>query len=354
MLKLSNRIRRYVSVGVMTLSLTATGFVISQAAVLQSSDKAIRIIKQSHDRMERSSQNLMASTKPLFQEFAERSVELSKLIDARKQLDEAGLLVKGDPDGDARRIHIDARILTETGELKKFCDSHLAGILNSIANYDRAVVNSVVDSQATRSLIGNRELAMEQYIAKRSRAYAEAIQEASATLEALQNETDPQKKKRLQKKYNNSKKRLNRHEKKKRLYESRLKMTENTEKLSKLMRDNIRNSGSEISSTLRDQLLELYQAFENAVAIVEIGPEMMSSGSYNLASMGELQQMARITGPSITKLSNMLGQMTDDMISQLSTGFENAAIKSGESFSIEEEMNFLRTARESSLNKVTQ
>jgi hypothetical protein len=43
--------------------------------------------------------------------------------------------------------------------------------------------------------------------------------------------------------------------------------------------------------------------------------------------------------------------MTDDMINQLTTGFENAAIKSGESFSIEEEMNFLRTARESALNK---
>lgn len=351
MLKLPGRIRRYASIGVLAMSMTGACFATSLAAVEQSSDKAIRIIKQSHDRMERSSQNLMASTKPLFQEFAERSVELSKLIDARKQLEEAGLLVNGDPDGDARRVHIDAKILTETGELKKFCDSHLGGILNALANYDRAVINSVSDSQATRSLIGNRELAMEQYITKRSEAYAEAIQEASATLEALQNEIDPQKKKRLQKRYNNAKKRLNRHEKKKKLYESRLKMTENTAKLSKLMRDNIRDSGTEISATLRDQLLELYQAFENAVAIVEIGPEMMSSGSYDLASMNELQQMANVTGPSITKLSNMLGQMTDDMINQLTTGFENAAIKSGESFSIEEEMNFLRTARESALNK---
>ena len=351
MLKLSGQMRRYLSVGIMAMTLTGTCLVTSQAAVEQSSDKAIRIIKKSHDRMERSSQNLMASTKPLFQEFAERSVELSKLIDARKELDEAGLLVKGDPDGDARRIHIDARILTETGELKKFCDSHLAGILTSLANYDRAVVNSVADSQATRSMIGNRELAMEQYIAKRSAAYAEAIQDASATLEALQNETDPAKKKRLQRKYNSSKKRLNRHEQKKQLYESRLKMAENTEKLSKLMRDNIRDSGTEISETLRGQLLELYQAFENAVAIVEVGPEMMSSGSYDLASMNELKQMANITGPSITKLSNMLGQMTDDMINQLTNGFENAAIKSGEEFSIEEEMNFLRTARESALNQ---
>ena len=69
----------------------------------QSGDRAVEIAKQARDRVERNGKRLKASAHTLFKEFAERTVELQKLIDTRQRLDKAGFLAKGDPEGDARR-----------------------------------------------------------------------------------------------------------------------------------------------------------------------------------------------------------------------------------------------------------
>ena len=98
----------------------------------RSGDRAVEIAKKARDRVERNGKRLKASSHSLFKEFAERTVELQKLIDTRQRLDKTGFLAKGDPEGYARRAHINAKILTEVGELKKVTDKHLASLLSSL------------------------------------------------------------------------------------------------------------------------------------------------------------------------------------------------------------------------------
>jgi hypothetical protein len=128
----------------------------------EDADRAVEIAKRSRDRVERNSNNLKASSQAVFTEFAERTATLQKLMDTRNALEAAGFLTKGDPEGDARRAHINGRILTEVGELKKVCDKNLDSLLFSLESFDAAVADSLVDTQATRSINSNYELTLDQ------------------------------------------------------------------------------------------------------------------------------------------------------------------------------------------------
>ncbi len=136
----------------------------SQNLTSMSADRAVEIARNSRDRVERNGKTLKATSQAVFKEFADRTVALQKLIDTRKELADAGFLTKGDPAGDARRAHINAKILTEVGELKKVCDQNLDNLLYALDTFDMAVADSLVDSQATRSINSNYGLALDQYL----------------------------------------------------------------------------------------------------------------------------------------------------------------------------------------------
>jgi hypothetical protein len=342
------------------LAVTAAGFfllVLIQAPVsyalpyseTQSGDRAVEIAKQARDRVERNGGRLKASSNALFKEFAERTVALQKLIDTRERLDKSGFLAKGDPEGEARRAHINAKILTEVGELKKSTDRHLEGLLNSLQAFDDAVAGSLVDCQATRSINSNYELTLDQYLKQERGHFEQASRDAQDALNAYQDATDPRQKERLLKQYNRAKRRLIQIDQRRRLYEARIKVADMNQKISGLIREKIRAEGSDISSKFRQVMADLYNTFSKIVPIAEVGgtgtPEIFANLGFG--NVEELRETLLIVDGAIGKLGVVLDDMVDDVLAGLG---EIKVVKDSsldsESLSIEEEMDFLSRQRE--------
>ena len=315
----------------------------------RSGDRAVEIAKQARDRVERNGKRLKASANTLFKEFAQRTVELQKLIDTRQRLDKAGFLAKGDPEGDARRAHINAKILVEVAELKKTTDLRLTGLLDSLQTFDDAVTGSLVDCQSTRSINSNYELTLAQYLKQERTHYEQASEDAQAALTRYQDAGDPKQKARFLKQYNRAKKRLIRIGQRRRLYQARIKVAGMNQKISGLIREKIRADGNDISSKFRQLMADLYNTYSKIIPIAEVGgtgnPEILANMGFN--NVEELRETLDIVDGAVGKLGGVLDDMVNDVLAGLG---EIKVVKDSsldtDSFSIEEEMEFLGKQRE--------
>ncbi len=314
-----------------------------------SADRAVEIAKRSRDRIERNGQDLKTSSDALFTGFAQQISDLQKLIDTRQQLESSGFLTKGDPDGDARRAHLNSKILMEVGELKEGCDSHLDSLLRALERFDRAVADSLVDSQATRSINSNYELSIQQYLKQEKTRFSQAAGDAQSLLEQFQDAETERDKKRLLKKYKRAKKRLVQIEQRRKLYEARMKVAAMNHKITGLIRERIREQGHDIPSRFRDIMAGLYNTFAKITPVAEIGgtgkPEFLSGLGF--ANVDQMQETLNIVDGAISKLGTVLDSMVDEVIGGLG---DIQVVSDGnmttESFSAEEEMEFLRNQRQ--------
>lgn len=316
----------------------------------ESADRAVEIAKQSRDRVERNGKRLKASSHALFSEFAERTGTLQKLIDTREKLEKAGFLAKGDPDGEARRAHINAKILMEVGGLKKACDKHLDSLLDALESFDETVVASLVDSQATRSINSNYELTLDRYLKKERSRFEKASKDAQAALIEYQEAKDPNLKKRLFMKYNRAKKRLLKIEQRRKIYEARIKAAALNQKIAGLIREKIRAEGNDIPTRFREVMMDLYNTFAKIIPVAEVGgtgsPEILANMGFS--NIQEVRDILDTVGGASVKLGGVLDNMVNDVMAGLNEiQIINDTNISSETFSVEEEMDFLSKQRES-------
>jgi len=118
----SKKPQGYLSFGLFVWVLMAVVSIPSygNATLMNSSspDRAVQIAKKSRSRVERSGNEVKVSSQALFQEFSDRTVALQELLDTRKQLESAGMLDKDDPEGKARRAHLNGNPFTVTGSFR--------------------------------------------------------------------------------------------------------------------------------------------------------------------------------------------------------------------------------------------
>ncbi|HDS16746.1 MAG TPA: hypothetical protein ENN66_09120 [Proteobacteria bacterium] len=314
----------------------------------QTPDRAVQIAQKSRLRVERSGNEVKNSSQLLFQEFSESTVALQELLDTRNQLEASDLLNPHEPEGAARRAHLNGRILSEVGRLKDACDQNLEPLLLALDQFDQSVAASLVDSQATRSINTNYELALEYYLEDEKGRFAEASDEAQKALEEYQEAENEKDQKRLLQKYNRIKKRLLQVEQRRRLYEARVKVATMNQQYSGLVREKIRADGSDISNRFRDLLANLYNVFAKITPVAEVGgtgtPGLMANLGF--PNVEELRNTLSLVNSATNKLGGVLDEMVNDVLAGLgeirvvsSTGI------SGEVLSVEEELDFLRQAR---------
>ena len=320
------------------------------AAQYGGSDRAVEIARQSRNRVEQDSKALKNASHDLFKDFAERTVELQKLIDTREQLENSGMLEKGDPDGEARRAHINGKILMEVGELKNVCDTHLGSLLNSLERFDNTVADSLIESQATRSINSNYELALNQYLNVERKRFEQASGDAEKLLKSYRDETDQRKKERLLKRYNIAKKRLLQIDQRRRLYSARVKASHINQQITGLIRQKIRDEGSEIPTKFRTLMSDLYTTFSKITPVAELG----GTGTYDMmrdlgfSNVTEIRETLDVVNGAIGKLGGVLDDMVDDVLTGLGEiKIVNDGSVTTESLSMEEEMEFLQKQRES-------
>ncbi len=314
----------------------------------QTPDRAVQIAKKSRSRVEQSGNDVKISSQALFQEFADRTVALQELLDTRKQLESAGLLDKDEPEGAARRAHLNGKVLMEVGELKKACDQNLGDLLRALDRFDAAVATSLVDSQATRSINTNYELALSRYMKAEKSRFEEASGVAQKALEAYQEAENDKDKKRLLQKYNRIKRRLMQVEQRRRLYEARVKVAAMNQQFSGLVREKIRAEGSDISTQFRDLLANLYNVFAKITPVAEVGgtgtPELMANLGF--PNVEELRNTLAVVSDATDKLGGVLDEMVNDVMAGLGEiRVVNTSGINGETLSVAEEMDFLRQAR---------
>ncbi len=316
---------------------------------VSSADRAVQIARQSRDRVERSSQGLQDAAGVMFQEFSDRTVALQELLDTRRELEEAGFLNRDDPDGVARRAHLNGRILTEVGTLKKVCDENLPGLLGALDAFDDAVADSLIDSQATRSINSNYELALDAYLKQERSYYTRAVQDAETALDTFQAAEDPRQKEQARRRYQRARQRLVQIGQRRQLYEARLRAAEMNQQVSGLIRDKIRSEGHNVPTRFREVMTNLYTAFARITPIAEVGgtgaPEIWSQIGF-----GNLEQMhgtLQVVDGAINKLDGVLNDMVNDVLSGLGDIKPvDSAAGGSKVFSVEEEMEFLRKQRE--------
>lgn len=328
----------------------SSGSLAAQYPAGESPDRAVRIVKRARDKIERNGKGLKASSDALFREFAERTAELQKLIDTRSRLQKAGFLSRGEPQGDARRGNINGRILREVAELKAACDSHLSGLLYSLGAFDDAVADALVDTQATRSINSNYELALEHYLENEKTRFNEAARDAEAALQAYQDAAGESDKNRLRRKYRRAKRRVLQIDQRRRLYEARVKVTDVNQKIAGLVREKIRREGTELSSRFRHVMAKLYTTFSKVTPIAEIGGpgnlDFSRIDEYLGKDLGELSETLDIVDGAVDKLGTVLDEMVDEVLAGLGEiKIVEGAGAAGEVLSIEEEMEFLRQQR---------
>ena len=334
---------------VLVLVAATTGYGSVPSVNIGEADRAVEIARQARDRVEISSKGVKASSDILFKEFAERTAELQKLLDTRMNLENAGLLAKGDPMGDARRANINGKILIEVGELKKVCDKNLDSLLRSLENFDRAVASSLVDSQATRSINSNYEVALDQYISQEKTRFERAAEAAQEALDNYQDNQDDKEHKRLLNQYKRAKKRLRQIEQRRKIYEARIKVASMNQEISGMIREKIRADGNDVSSRFRAVMTDLYNTFAKIIPVAESGgtgsPEVLASLGFN--NIEGFKNTLDIVDDATAKLSKVLDEMVNDVMAGLGEikvmdeqGFSAGAL------SVEEEMEFLRQQRQ--------
>lgn len=325
--------------------LFAASYVLSSTG---DADRAVEIARRSRDRIENNGEMLKASSGKLFSEFAARTGELQRLIDTRKHLEEAGMLDKKDPLGRARLANINARIISEVGRLKGVCDRNLDELLISLDNFERAIADSIVDTQATRSINSNYELILKNYTQKEKSRFLEAAAGAEALLEEMRTVQDPVVKKRLLAKYSRIKKRLGQIRQRRLMYEARLKVAAMNQKVSGIVREKIRNQGHDLPTRFRAVMAGLYTSFSKVVPVAETGGTGYGSSLENLGFSGinDLSETLDIVEASTDKLNKVLDRMVEDVVGGLENIeiVDHAAVKSG-AVSIEKEMEYLARER---------
>ncbi|MDA3789748.1 MAG: hypothetical protein PF503_14790 [Desulfobacula sp.] len=311
-------------------------------------DRAVEIAKRSRDRIENSGSLLKQSSQKMFSEFAERTGELEKFLDTRQRLEKAGMLSKDDPLGKSRRANINARIILEVGKLKGVCDENLDLLLMSLDSFDRAIADSIVDTQATRSINSNYELILKNYKQKEQERFVEAAARAEELLEQIRSAQDTGTKKRLMTKYSRVKKRLTQIRQRRVLYESRLKVASMNQKISGMIRQKIRQEGSDVPSKFRNVMSGLYNSFAKVVPVAETGGTGLaeSLGNFGFENISELSNTLDIVDASTQKLNKVLDQMVEEVIGGLDDIqiVNDESVKSG-SISFEKEMEFIGKER---------
>lgn len=311
-------------------------------------DRAVEIAKRSRDRIENSGSLLKNASQKMFSEFAHRTGELQKLLDTRQRLEKAGMLDKNDPLGKARRGNINAKIILEVGQLKGVCDENLDSLLMSLDTFDRAIADSIVDTQATRSINSNYELILNNYRHKEQDRFIEAAASAEEFLDQIRSTNDPAVKNRLISKYARVKKRLTQIRQRRILYESRLKVAAMNQKISGMIRQKIRQEGSDVPSKFRSVMSGLYNSFAKVVPVVETGGTGLAGTieNFGFANIAELSNTLDIVGDSTEKLNRVLDQMVNDVIGGLDEIqiIDDTSVKSG-SISFEKELEFISRER---------
>ncbi len=311
-------------------------------------DRAVEIAKQSRDRIENSGKLLKNSSSKMFSEFAARTGELQKYLDTRQRLEKAGMLSKDDPLGKSRKAHINAKIILEIGRLKGVCDENLDSLLMSLDSFDRSIAVSIVDTQATRSINSNYELILKNYKQKEQERFIKAAATAEELLEQIRSSQDPAGKRRLIAKYNRVKKRLSQIRQRRVLYESRLKVASMNQKISGMIREKIRQHGSDVPSKFRTIMSNLYTSFAKVVPVAEIGGTGFadSIGNFGFADLAQFSNTLDIVGDSAFKLGKFLDQMVDDAIGGLDNIqiVNDKSVQSG-SISFEKEMESISKER---------
>lgn len=319
------------------------------ATPADSADRAVAIAKKSREKVERSGKLLQTSSRETFRAFAESTAELQKLIDTRDQLEQAGLLSKDDPQGRARRAHINARILTEVGSLKSVTDKHLDKLLAALDSFDRAVAESVIDTQATRSINSNYEVALDRYLNQEQTAFKQVAKNAEEALDAYQSADHPEDKRRLKKKYSRIKKRLLKINQRRKLYESRIAAARMNQQLTGLIRDKIRRDGGDIPDKFRNVMTDLYTVYAKIVPVAEAGgtgsPDFLTNMGF--ANISQLNETLGIVEDATAKLNRVLDGMVDNVLEGLGAiQVVDEAGMTGDVFSVEDEMDFIYSQKE--------
>jgi hypothetical protein len=341
-------LKYFVWCGGIALLLSTAAAAPARASYSGSPDRAVQIARKSRTRVERSGDEVKKSSRALFKEFADRTAALQELLDTRQQLEDSGLLDKKDPAGAARRAHINGKILMEVGKLKTACDTNLSDLLRSLDRFDEAVAESLVDSQATRSINTNYELALSRFMKDEKVRFQEASVQARKALEAYQDAENPKEKKRLLKRYNRIKRRLLQIEQRRRLYEARVKVAAMNQQFAELVREKIRAEGSDISSEFRDLLANLYNVFAKITPVAEVGgtgtPELMANLGF--PNVEELRNTLAVVNDATDKLGGVLDGMVNDVMAGLGEiRVVNTSGINSDNLSVDEEMEFLRQAR---------
>lgn len=344
---ISNRIFNIWLIFLAVLVLTAAQAV--DAGFASAADRAVEIARRSRDRIESSGTLLKESSRKMFSEFAVRTGSLQKLLDTRARLEKAGMLDKKDPLGRARKANIDARIILEVGALKDVCDKNLDPLLSSLESFDRSVAESIVDTQATRSISDNHELSLKTYKSSESERFARAAAAAEDLLDRIQNTDDTNLKERLLAKYHRVKNRIRAINQRRVLYETRLKIAAMNQVLSDRTRANIRKHGAAIPQKIVDVMSDLNNIFLKLVPVAEAGGTGFADtmSSIGFTELKQLSETLDIVSDSTKKLNRVI----DGMVKEVLKGFDgiqqvdDETVSNGGACSHEKEMEFIRKER---------
>jgi hypothetical protein len=315
---------------------------------VKAADRAVEIAKKSRDRIENSGSFLKQSSQKMFSEFAVRTGELQKLLDTRQRLEKAGMLSKDDSLGKSRRANINARIILEVGKLKDVCDQNIDPLLFSLESFDRAIAESIVDTQATRSINDNHELSIKNYKKTELDRFNQAAETAVELLDQIRSTQDPVIKKRLRNKYNRVRDRIRQIKQRRVLYESRLKIAAMNQMLSDKTREKIREHGDEIPKKFINVISNLNHAFYKVVPVAETGGTGFtdSLAGFGFSNLKKLSDTLDIVSASTGKLGGVLDEMVNDVLEGLdgikSVDDDNVATGA---ISYEKEMEFIGKER---------
>ena len=311
---------------------------------VNAADRAVEIAKNSRDRIETSGSVLKQSSQKMFSEFAVRTGELQKFLDTRDRLEKAGMLSKDDPLGKSRRANINARIILEVGKLKDVCDQNIDPLLLSLESFDRAIAESIVDTQATRSISDNHELSIKNYKRAELERFNQAAETAVELLDQIRSTQDPVIKKRLQDKYNRVRERIGQIKQRRVLYESRLKIAAMNQMLSDKIREKIREHGDEIPKKFINVISNLNNAFYKIVPIAETGGTGFadSLAGFGFSNLKKLSETLDIVAASTEKLDGVLNDMVNDVLEGLDgiKSVDDDHVTTG-AISYEKEMEFI-------------
>jgi hypothetical protein len=315
---------------------------------VNAADRAVEIAKKSRDRIENSGSLLKQSSQKMFSEFAVRTGELQKLLDTRQRLEKAGMLSKDDSLGKSRRANINARIILEVGKLKDVCDQNIDPLLLSLESFDRAIAESIVDTQATRSINDNHELSIKNYKKTELNRFNQAAETAVELLDQMRSTQDPVVKKRLLNKYNRVRNRIRQIKQRRVLYESRLKIAAMNQMLSEKTREKIREHGDEIPKKFINVISNLNHAFYKVVPVAETGGTGFadSLSSFGFSNLKKLSETLDIVSASTGKLGGVLDDMVNDVLEGLDgiKSVDDDNVTTG-AISYEKEMEFIGKER---------